>query len=119
MAVFLICVVFFLFLFFLKKKKLSIRSLTYIIPRWIIVTSHEHVSIVTNNPSATDPPRAPPHDLRVVAAHLAFGTGVGRVCVLLFLIGPRINCIRWRRRRAATPKYVLANGELALRKRML
>lgn len=98
---------------------ISIRSLANIIPRWIIVTSHEHVTIVTNNPRATNPLGAPPHDLSVVAAHLALHAGIGGVGVVLFLVGPRVDGVAGRPARAAAPKYVLAERELALLERVL
>lgn len=96
----------------------SIWPLTNVIPRWIVVTSHEHIPTVTNNPCTTDPSRILPHNLRVMPALFPKRARIGGVRVVLLFVSPRPNSVRRGPIRAATPKYVLPKLEPEFRERM-
>lgn len=102
-----------------QAKLVSIRSLADIITDRIVITCHEHISTVTHNTSAADPPCILPNNLRVVAADLTSLAGVCRVGIVLLFTSPCIHGISRSPCRATAPVYVLSKLEIVFRERML
>lgn len=101
------------------QYKTSIRPFTNIITNRVIVTSHKHITTVTNNTSTSNPPRILPDNLRIMPALLPLLARIRGVRIVLLFSGPYTHCVPRRPRRPTAPKYVLAKLEIVLRERML
>ena len=97
----------------------SIWALANVITDRVVVTGHEHIATVTNNPSTSDPPRVPPHNLSIVPAYFTNLACVRGVPIILLFIRPGPYCISRSPCIAVTPIYILPQLEPVLRKRML
>lgn len=98
---------------------ISVGALANVITGGIIVTGHKNIATVTNNASTSDSPRVPPHNLRVVAAHLTILACVCGIFIVLFFIRPGPHCVAGCPGIPVSPVYILPQLELPFRERML